>query len=343
MFKNSLVLGKFFPLHLGHIFLIDTAISQSETVHVIMTHNPSQSISGEIRFEALKSIYGDNPQVKLYSISDEGLPQYDHECETLDQFYSYWIPLVYNNVKELDAVFTSEDYGDDFARYLGVKHILVDKERRKYPVSGTFIRTNPFKYWDFIPEPIRPFFVKRIVIMGPESCGKSTLTQDLANHYQTNFVIEYGRLVYENNGGVTIDDFIPISKGRQDLEDWMIKYSNKLLFCDTEDITTYLFSKMYHPNECDKVEDYFIDILYKKPKYDLYILLKPDCEAVQDGTRQFLDERWSHYEVIKSELVDRGCNFVEIGGDWNNRFKESKKLIDDLIYTENYQSKHGKD
>ena len=66
--------------------------------------------------------------------------------------------------------------------------------------------------------------------MGPESCGKSTLTQDLANHYQTNFVIEYGRLVYENNGGVTINDFIPISKGRQDLEDWMIKYSNKLLF-----------------------------------------------------------------------------------------------------------------
>ena len=174
MFKNSLVLGKFFPLHLGHIFLIDTAISQSEMVHVIMTHNPSQSISGEIRLEALKSIYGDNPQVKIYSISDEGLPQYDHECETLDQFYSYWVPLVYNNVKELDAVFTSEDYGDDFARYLGIKHILVDKERKKYPVSGTFIRTNPFKYWDFIPEPIKPHFVKRIVIMGPESCGKST-------------------------------------------------------------------------------------------------------------------------------------------------------------------------
>ena len=343
MFKNSLVLGKFFPLHLGHIFLIDTAISQSEMVHVIMTHNSSQSISGEIRLEALKSIYGDNPQVKIYSISDEGLPQYDHECETLDQFYSYWVPLVYNNVKELDAVFTSEDYGDDFARYLGIKHILVDKERKKYPVSGTFIRTNPFKYWDFIPEPIKPHFVKRIVIMGPESCGKSTLTQDLANHYQTNFVIEYGRLVYENNGGVTINDFIPISKGRQDLEDWMIKYSNKLLFCDTEDITTYLFSKMYHPNECDKVEDYFREILNKKPKYDLYILLKPDCEAVQDGTRQFLEERWSHYEVIKSELVDRGCNFVEIGGDWNNRFKESKKLINDLIYTENYKSKHGKD
>jgi HTH-type transcriptional repressor of NAD biosynthesis genes len=169
--------------------------------------------------------------------------------------------------------------------------------------------------------------------MGPESCGKSTLTQNLANHFSTNFVIEYGRLVYENNDGVTIDDFIPISKGRQDLEDWMIKHSNKLLFCDTEDITTYLFSKMFYPDEYGKVEEYFEEVLETKPKYDLYILLKPDCEAVQDGIRQFLDDRWSHYEVIKSELVGRGCNFVEIGGDWNNRFKESKNLIKDLIYT----------
>ena len=321
---------KALPPHFGHLYLIDTAISQSDMVHVIMTHNPSQPISGEIRFKTLQSIYGSHPKVKLYSISDEGLPQYDHECETLDKFYSYWVPLVYNQVKELDAVFTSEDYGDDFARYLGVEHILVDKERNKYPVSGTSVRKNPFKYWNFIPDLIKPHFVKRIVIMGPESCGKSTLTQDLANHFSTNFVIEYGRLVYENNGGVTIDDFIPISKGRQDLEDWMIKHSNKLLFCDTEDITTYLFSKMFHQNEFDKIEDYFIEVLQNKPKYDLYILLKPDCKAVQDGTRKFLDKRWEHYNEIKKELVERSCNFFEIGGDWENRFKESKDLINNL-------------
>ncbi len=54
MFKNSLVLGKFYPCHLGHLYLIDTAVSQSEMVHVIMTHNPSQSIPGEVSFEALK-------------------------------------------------------------------------------------------------------------------------------------------------------------------------------------------------------------------------------------------------------------------------------------------------
>jgi len=326
---------KALPPHLGHLYLIDTAISQSEMVHVIMTHNLSQSIPGEVRFEALNAIYGNNPKVKIHSVSDEGLPQYDSECETLDQFYSYWVPLVYNQVEELDAVFTSEDYGDDFARYLGVKHILVDKERSKVPVSGTLVRSNPFKYWNFIPDPIKPHFVKRIVIMGPESCGKSILTKRLSENFETNFVEEYGRTVFEeNNFQLSIQDFITISKGRQNIENKMIKFSNKVLFCDTEDITTYLFSKMFCPDEYNKVEEYFKDILEKKPKYDLYILLSPDCDAVQDGTRKFLDGRWQHYEVIKNELVSRNCNFVEIGGDWDNRLKESKKLINDLIYTE---------
>lgn len=329
-YKNSLVLGKMYPVTKGHLYLIDTALSQSEMVHVIITHNPSQSIPGEVRFEALKLCYDKVTNIKIYCVSDENLPAYDYECETLDEFYSYWIPLVYSQVDALDAVFTSEKYGDDFARYLGVEHVLVDQERKSVPISGTMVRNNPFKNWEFIPQSMRPFFVKRIAIMGPESVGKSTLTKNVSNNLGTNFVPEYGRLVYEINNSVTIDDFIPISKGRQEIEDWMIKYSKKYIICDTEDITTYLFSKMYCPDEYKKVEPYFLNVLKTKPKYDLYILLKPDCEGVQDGTRNFLEERMDHYEVIKSELINRGCNFVEVDGDWDERYKESLRLINEL-------------
>jgi hypothetical protein len=51
--------------------------------------------------------------------------------------------------------------------------------------------------------------------------------------------------------------------------------------------------------------------------------LKPDCDAIQDGTRNFLEERQNHYEIIKNELVNRGCYFVEVGGDWRERFDTS--------------------
>jgi HTH-type transcriptional repressor of NAD biosynthesis genes len=324
-YKNSLALMKAYPPHLGHLYLIDTAIENSEHTHVVISHNKSQTIPGEIRFNCLKEIYKDNPNVTIYNFDDTGLPQHDYECETLDEFYSYWVPEIYKLVDELDAVFTSESYGDDFAKYLGIEHFLVDKERTTYPVSGTSVRSNPFDKWDYLPEQIKPYFVKRIAIMGPESVGKSTMTKELANWFQTNFVDEYGRIVYENNGNkVGVEDFIPISEGRQTLEDWTIKSSNKLLFCDT----TYLFLDMYCPNEEHQKEtDWFLNKLSEKKKYDLYILLKPDCDAVQDGTRNFLEERQKHYEVIKNELVNRGCHFVEVGGDWKERFDNCVETI----------------
>lgn len=104
-----------------------------------------------------------------------------------------------------------------------------------------------------------------------------------------------------NGNSISLKDFIPISKGRQSLEDWLIKKSNKIIFCDTEDITTYLFLKMF----CDDYKEeeiWFLNTINNKSKYDLYILLKPDCEAIQDGTREFLDSREYHYQDIKKKL-----------------------------------------
>ncbi len=331
-YKNALCLMKAFPLHMGHLHLINTALEHSEIVHVVITYNKEQNIPGHVRFEALNSIYKNNENVRKYIVPDDGLPQHPDPNKSLDEFYNIWVPLVYKNVKELDVVFTSEDYGDEFAKYLGVEHFLVDKDRKKYPISGTKIRDNIFDNWDYLPEEIRPFFIKRISIMGPESCGKSTLTERLSNYFNTNFVLEYGRIVYESkNGELNINDFRTISEGRQDLEDWLIKKSNKLIFCDTEDITTYIFSQLFFPNEYLKVKKYFDNIIEKKPKYDIYILLKPDCDSIQDGTRKFLDDRWKHYQIIKDNLIERECNFVEIGGDWENRFSQSKKVISELL------------
>jgi len=333
MFKNGLVLGKFYPCTTGHLYLIDTAIDNCENVDVIVCSNSTQNIPGDVRFEAIKQIYKSNSNVKVYHFDDGHLPQSDKECKTLDEFYNLWVPEVYNIVNKLDVVFTSEDYGDDFAKYLGIKHIMVDKERIKYPISGTKVRNNPFECWDFIPKEMRHFFVKRIAIMGPESVGKSTMSIRLSDYFRTNYVQEYGRIVYERNGNkVSIDDFIPISIGRQELEDDLIKNSNKLIFCDTEDIITYTFSKMYHPNEYKLVEDWFLTQLNNKPKYDLYLLLNAECPSIQDGTRSFLNERVEHYHILKNELDKYKCNYVEVGGkDWDDRFHKSVDFVKSIF------------
>ncbi len=310
---------KAYPFHKGHDALINFGLRNCETLHVIISHNKKQTIPGIDRYNAIKEMYSKNSRVKVYQFEDDDYPQYDYECETLDEFYSYWVPAIYNLVSELDVVFTSESYGDEFASYLGITHILFDRDRNIIPISGTEIRKDKYKKWDYITETMKSKLITRVAIMGPESVGKSNLTQKLANYFETNFVTEYGRMVYESNGNkVGVHDFIPISEGRQSLENWLMKKSNKIIFCDTEDITTYLFLKMYCDSYLEE-EKWFLNTISDKKEYDLYILLKPDCDAVQDGTRVFLEEREEHYQKIKNELDIRGYNYIEVGGYWDDR------------------------
>lgn len=330
-YKNGLIIMKAYPFHKGHASLIDFGLKNCEVLHIIISHNKRQTISGIDRYNAIKEMYTDNRQVNVYQFEDDDYPQYDYECETLDEFYSYWIPTIYKLVDKLDVVFTSEDYGDEFAKYLKVEHMLYDRERTNIAISGTDIRNNKYKNWDYITDTMKSKLITRVAIMGPESVGKSTLTKRLANYYNTNFVIEYGRIVYEGNGNkISIDDFIPISEGRQSLEDWMVKRANKIIFCDTEDITTYLFLKMFCDNYVTE-EKWFLDTIENKKEYDLYILLKPDCEVVQDGTRVFLDERNEHYQNIKAELDSRNYKYIEVGGYWDDRLFCSIDYINSIF------------
>lgn len=330
MYKSAYVLIKGLPFHLGHKYLIETATENSEKVTVLVGTLPTEPIPGKIRYEWVSETYKDNSKVTV-RWCNEVLPQYPEEHE---DFWNIWVDVAHKYCpNDIDVIFSSELYGKVYAEKLGISEYLVDIDRKTVPISGTLIRSNPLKHWEYLPEAVRPYFIKKIAIMGPESTGKTILTERLSNHYNTEFVEEYGRTVYERQGNhVDIDDFIPISIGRQLIEDEKTKISNKILFCDTEDITTYYLSKEYHPSISKlEVDKFFKNEISRKVKYDLYILLKIDCDAVQDGTRSFLenDTRIKQYNIIKNILVSNNCNFVEIGGDWENRFIESIKIIDE--------------
>jgi HTH-type transcriptional repressor of NAD biosynthesis genes len=323
-YKSAYVLMKAMPFHNGHKFLIDTAVTNSEKVTVVVGTLPTEPIPGEIRYKWVKEQYRTNPNVTVVHCS-EVLPQYPEEHP---DFWDIWVDVVKRYCPaDIDVIFTSESYGEPYAQYLGIKHHMVDIDRRIVPVSGTLVRQDPFAMWYYLPDHVKPYFVKRIAVMGAESCGKSTLTKELAKVYNTVYVEEYGRTVWEEGEGVTEIDFIDIAAGHKLLEDTLVKQANKLMFADTEILTTQLFFEMYHPNGSKNVKEYLNYVEDKAKPYDLYILLKPDCDAVQDGTRQFLDGRLEHYNKIKEVLIEKGREFVEVGGSWANRHMEARTAI----------------
>jgi len=329
-YDNGLCLGKFMPFHRGHQFLIDSALEQCENVHVMVCSLENEPINGSTRFGWVFQLYKDNPNVIVHWCRDEN-PQYDHECETLDEFYSYWTKSVYNCIDKLDAVFTSEQYGNDFARYLSVEHVLVDLDRTNYPVSGTKIRENPFKEWSYVTDVAKPYYCKKVVIMGPESTGKTMLTKRLAEHFNTNYTPEYGReytdsipaktMVIEDYENIAIGHKLKMLNSQQD--------SNKFLFIDTEAITTKIFAEMYL-NE--KKESSIIDNLIACQDFAKVFLLDVDVPWVDDGTRDFPNkkDRIRHFNKLRDELEKEGIEYEIVKGNYDERFNFVKKSLKTL-------------
>ncbi|XNM58241.1 multifunctional transcriptional regulator/nicotinamide-nucleotide adenylyltransferase/ribosylnicotinamide kinase NadR [Escherichia coli] len=107
---------------------------------------------------------------------------------------------------------------------------------------------NPFRYWEYIPTEVKPFFVRTVAILGGESSGKSTLVNKLANIFNTTSAWEYGRdYVFSHLGGDEIalqySDYDKIALGHAQYIDFAVKYANKVAFIDTDFVTTQAFCK----------------------------------------------------------------------------------------------------
>lgn len=95
---------------------------------------------------------------------------------------------------EPNRIYTSEEAdAPQYLEHLGIETVLIDPKRTFMNISGGQIRENPFRYWEYIPTEVKPFFVRTVAILGGESSGKSTLVNKLANIFNTTSAREYGR------------------------------------------------------------------------------------------------------------------------------------------------------
>src|SRR4051812_48026908 len=148
MYKRGLVIGKFYPPHRGHKYLIDTATSQCEHLTIIVCSLKNQWIPGERRVEWLRKIH---PNATVRHAAD--VPLHDDDSPGWAKFTVEYLGFV------PDAVFTSEEYGDPYAAFMGTRHVSVDQARNTVPISGTMVRSNPLKYFSYLEPCVRKHFV----------------------------------------------------------------------------------------------------------------------------------------------------------------------------------------
>ena len=211
---HGLILGKFLPPHAGHQYLVHFAQNFVERLTVLVCSLDREPIPGQLRYAWMRELF---PQARIVHVTDE-LPQ---EPSEHPQFWDMWRTVVLDAAGEpIDYVFASEDYGHRLAPKLGRRSSPSIRAAKSFPSRARRFATRPLTHWQYIPECVRPYFVKRVCIFGPESTGKSTLARDLAAHFDTVYVPEFARGLLDPKQGVCDASDIPlIARGQAAAED----------------------------------------------------------------------------------------------------------------------------
>ncbi|MGL4609108.1 MAG: AAA family ATPase [Trueperaceae bacterium] len=356
--STALIVGKFAPLHKGHQYLIETALQDQNVDQwiILVYSNPDflPDMTSHRRAAWVKHLY---PQANVFV--PENPPHNDADDFTQREFVKQWLDERHINV---DVVYTSEGYGEGFAKHIGAKHILVDLSRSKISVSGTKVRalltelqqtrmtssnperaiqydqtllreletmTDPYVYQQLL-KGLEP--VKKVVFLGAESTGKSTLTQAIAKELNMPFVSEYGREHYEKKGGVLeLEDYLYIAQKHRELEDTarlQMLSANKsgYVFIDTNAITTLFFSYYYNAGGLAHLHQLANEC---KDRYHYVFVCADDIPFEQDGWRDNEVWRARMQGMVLHDLDCRGIEYTLVTGELEQRMGQVRTSLAD--------------
>jgi HTH-type transcriptional regulator, transcriptional repressor of NAD biosynthesis genes len=324
-FGRGLVVGKFAPLHRGHELVIRAALECCEKVVLLSYSKPElPGCEAERRRRWLGALF---PECQSLVVSDELLaarnsservPANDASDSDQRRFVG-WVcrELLGTSV---DAVFTSEAYGTGFARELGeylgsaVEHVLVDADRVALPISATRIRADVHGQREWLSREVYASFVERVALLGGESSGKTELCAALAARFDTVWVAEYGRELWnERNGKLERADMRAIAEEQIRREEQALGEARRFVFCDTTPLTT-----LFYCQELFGEVDAELERLAAR-KYDALVLCAPDFSFVQDGTRRDAAFRQRQHEFYLRALGGRGLPFLLAEGSLSAR------------------------
>ena len=323
----GLVLGKFNPLHLGHIALIEFASKRVDELIVLICASDKEKIDGITRLNWVKETFQNNlaikPQILNYKESE--LPNTSVSSKEVSKMWASKIETIF---PKLDIIFSSEIYGDYLADFLKCKHISFEPLRTTHQISASKINENIFENWAFLANATKPFYVKKICIYGTESTGKSTLTEKLAHYYHTDFVPEMAREIVEETTECTAENLIQIAELQANTINEKLKTANKILFVDTDLNITCSYSEFLFSKKLI-VEKWVEDANH----FDLYIYLDNDAPHIQDGTRLEKERRDALNNFHRKQLTDKFISFELINGNWQERYEKSIIVINKFVTT----------
>lgn len=368
--KVGICFGGYCPLHRGHLDTIMQAKKENDSCFVIVCGYDNEPRGEEInlsldrRFQLVKEFFKGDEIIKVDKINDtelgidESMSQHNWEIwfdavikkvitEKIETLNIYVAEEKYKN--DLKTLFSNKDYSDT-ATMLNV-HLLPKTIR----ISGTEIRNNPLKYWQYITKPFQKFFTKNILVIGTASEGKTTLVRDIAKYFDIPHIEEYGRTYMEKRNmldtDLTCHDFTEFlfNQRSQLIEAESSDANNKgVVISDTDNLITLMYAKAYTTDinpklterEFESLKELVQKHLTKGVYWDKIYIIPPGNKFVDDGSRYMLqssmEERIKNYNTLM-ELIHEIVPFYEdkmevlVPSEYYHNFITVKNYINSLL------------
>lgn len=324
-FGHGLVIGKFYPLHAGHAHLITSAVRACDRVTVEVLGSSVESIPLEVRAEWVRE---EHPTVRVVAAIDDA--PVDFASDAAWGAHTALIAALAG--APVDAVFTSDRYGAELARRLDAEWVQVDAGRRLNPVSGTAVRADTVAHWHELAPAARAHLASRIVVLGAESTGTTTLAAALAAELGTAWVPEYGREYSEiREGGLTApwrsDEFDLVVDRQLALEaEALRRVPVPVLVCDTDVLATTIWHERYVGHAAPRL---VARAAAHRP--ELYVLTGDEIPFVQDGMRDGEHLRRDMQARFRAVLAAQDAPWLEVRGDVATRVAQALPAIDAAV------------
>lgn len=318
---HGMVLGKFLPPHAGHVYLCEVARRSVDRLTIVVGSLAREPIDGALRHAWMRELF---PFDRVVHLTDEN-PQDPSEHP---DFWAIWRESLRRAVGEsIDVVFASDAYGSKLAEVLGARFVAVDPARETFSTSGTKVREDPMAEWRFLPRCVRPYFARRVSIMGPESTGKTTLARALASRFDTAMVPEWARHVLEARGG-SLDglDWPELVRGQIASEEALARDANRVLVCDTDPLATTVWAD-HLIGGCPSD----LRAAAEARRYDLTLLTAPDVPWVRDDVRYLPNDGAAFFADCQAALERAHRRYVVVSGGWERRREIAEEAVRGLI------------
>ena len=294
----GLVLGKFAPFHHGHARVVEQALATCDRVHALVYRAPeATTLPLSTRAAWLRDLY---PALRV--IEGHDAPTGEGRDPAVQRIQEAYLRRVLP--KPVTHFFSSEWYGEPVSRALGAIDVRVDEARVAVPISGREIRRDPFAHRAFVSPRVYFDLLTKVVLVGAESTGKSTLARALAQHFETVDVPEHGRDYWlehrDAEGLLTPAQLVELAEEHRTLEDRRGHGARGFLFVDTDARVTRQYARFYHGQVAPRLQQLAADC---DTRYDLTVVCAHDFAYVEDGYRAGDRRRAEAQAELEAELT----------------------------------------